>query len=154
MPMNQDQLEYQKRSARLYQERFDNGLREIGVRAPEPVLGQVPNDYRREVLRAIKKNHLQNHELYKLNMRGLPDEVLDNFEPMVINAAKSELCNNDNVPPGELRKVDKINSFGRLCETNFYGESFVKQMNRPGRRVVSFTTDRSKFDAAKGRWFT
>jgi hypothetical protein len=148
MSMTEAQLKYQQRSARLYQERFDNALRDIGVRAPEPVLGQDPNSYRREVLRMIKKDHLQNHELYKLNMRGLPDEVLDNFEPMVINAAKSELCNNDNVPPGELRKVDKFDAFGRLCETNFYGESFVKQLNRPGRRVTSFLTPHGRVNAA------
>ena len=73
MPMTSDQLEYQQRSARLYQERYDNALREICVRAPEPILGQNPSDYLREVLRAIKKNHLQNHELYKINVRGLPD---------------------------------------------------------------------------------
>ena len=148
MSMTEDQLKYQQRSASIYQKRYDNALRDIGVRAPAPVLGQHPNDYRREVLRTIKKNHLQNHELYKLNMRGLADEVLDNFEPMVINAAKSELCNNDNVPPGELRKVDKLDAFGRLCETNFYGESFVKQLNRPGRRVVRFCTDQGFVDAS------
>jgi hypothetical protein len=38
MPLNQDQLEYQQRSARVYQEMFDGPLRKIGMRAPQPVL--------------------------------------------------------------------------------------------------------------------
>jgi hypothetical protein len=152
--MTSEQLDYQKRSARIYQERFDNALRDIGVRAPEPVLGMHPDDYRREVLRAIKKNHLQNHEYNKLNMRGLPSEVLDNFEPMIINAAIAEAQNPMNVPPGELRQIDKLDTYGNLRERQWIGQDcFVKQMNRQGRRVVSFTTDRGKFDAAKGRWF-
>ena len=149
MPMNQDQLEYQQRSARIYQQRYDEALREIGERAPAPILGQDPNSYRREVLRKIKVNHLQNHELYKINVRGLPDEVLDNFEPMIINAAKSELRNNDNVPPGQLRKVERLDPHtGHVCETSWYGESFVKALTRPGRRVTSFRTDQGFFDAS------
>ena len=76
MPMNDQQLDYQQRSARLFQERYDSTLRQVGMRAPEPVLGQSPDDYRREVMRTLKKTFLNNHSLHKINMRGLPDDVL------------------------------------------------------------------------------
>ena len=138
MSMTEFQQKYMQNSAQVDQFRLDNGLRDIGERAPAPVLGQSPNDYRRETLRKVKLHHLQNHELYKINVRGLPDEVLDNFETMIINAAKSELRNNNNVPPGTLRRVDTLDQTGRLSCTEFYGESFVKSMGRPGRKVVAF----------------
>lgn len=149
MPLNQEQLEYQQRSARIYQQRYDEALREIGVRAPEPILGQNPSDYRRETLRKIKLNHLQNHELYKINVRGLPSEVLDNFEPMIINAAITEAQNPMNVPPSELRQIDKFDTYGNLRERRFIGhDCFVKAMSRPGRRVASFLTPHGHVDAS------
>ncbi len=54
MPLNDQQLDYQKRSARIYQARNDDTLRQVGMKAPEPVLGQSPDDYRRETLRTLK----------------------------------------------------------------------------------------------------
>jgi hypothetical protein len=117
----------------------------------------LPNDYRRENLLKLKKNYLRNHNFYKLNMRGLPDEVLDNLEPQIIDAAISEAQNPNNVPLGELRQIDKLDTYGNLRERRFIGqECFVKFAdygNRAGRRVASFTTDKGRFDAAKGKWF-
>lgn len=98
MSMTQDQLEYQRGSARLYQERYDNALRQIGMRAPQPVLGQSPNAYRREVMRTLKRTYLQNHEFGRINMRGLPDEVLPEFEKQVVAASIAEAENPRNVP--------------------------------------------------------
>ena len=46
--MTKDQLGYQQKSARIYQQRYDDTLRKVGMRAPQPVLGQDPDDYRRE----------------------------------------------------------------------------------------------------------
>jgi hypothetical protein len=46
----------------------------------------------------------------------------------------------------EIKKVDPRTGH---TEIHFYGqESFVKQMMRPGRRVLSFSTDRGRFDAS------
>ena len=60
-------------AARKFQAYYDETLRKVGMRAPEPTLGQTVNDYRRETLRTLKRTFLpQVHELYKVNFRGLP----------------------------------------------------------------------------------
>ena len=45
-----------------------------------------------------------------------------------------------------IRELDETDALRMI---RFVGqESFVKQMMRPGRRVLSFTTDRGRFDAS------
>ena len=149
MSMTSEQLDYQKRSARLFQERYDSTLRQVGMRAPEPVLGQDPNTYRRETMRTLKKTFLNNHSLHKINMRGLPDDVLPAFEQQVLSAVVTEAYNPKNVPLGELRKIERYDEYGKVKEIQFIGqECFVKDMNRPGRRVASFHTDHGFVDAS------
>jgi hypothetical protein len=153
MSMTEDQLKYQQRSARLYQEKYDGTLRQVGMRAPEPVLGQSPDDYRRETLRTLKKTFLANHELNKVNMRGLDSSVLPPFEAQVLDAVVKEAYNPQNVPPGELRKIERYDEYNKVKEILFVGQdSFVKQMGRAGRKVVSFLTPNGRYDPAKGKW--
>jgi hypothetical protein len=60
----------------------------------------------------------------------------------------TEANNPKNVPPGEIRKIERLDETGRVRCIDWIGQdSFVKQMMRPGRRVLSFTTDRGRFDA-------
>ena len=90
--MTPDQQRQQQHAIRADQERFDRALAKIGERARAPVLGESRNDYRREQLREIKRRHLANHELYKVNMRGLPDgPALDNVEQMVCDAMVKDI---------------------------------------------------------------
>ena len=141
MSMTEDQLAYQQRSARLYQSRYDDVLRQVGMRAPQPILGQHPDDYRRETLRTLKRTFLNNHDLYKINMRGLPSDVLPQFEGMVLEAGKIEILNPKNVPLGEIKQINVLDEGGKLMRRDFVGqECFVKFMPnyREGRRVVRF----------------
>ena len=140
--MNAEQLKYQQDAIRSDQERFDQALVKIGERAPAPVLGQTRTEYRQETLRAIKKRHLTNHDLYKVNMRGLTGQALDNIEPMVLQAAVDEYWNPRNVPLGEIHERKRMDENGRVRCIEFLGqESFVKFMGRPGRRVTGWRTD-------------
>ena len=128
-----------------YQEYFDNTLRKVGMRAPQPVLGTTVNDYRRETLRTIKHTFLpQNHPLYAVQMRALKADALGALEPQVLQAAVVEANNPCHVEPGQLRKVEELDEYGKLKTIKWIGqESFVKAMGRPGRRVKSFLFDRS-----------
>jgi hypothetical protein len=128
-----------------FQEYCDTTLRKIGLRAPQPTLGQTVNDYRRETLRTIKRTFLpQNHPLYGVQMRQLKPDALQALEPQVLQAAVVEANNPCHVPAGELRKVEELDDYGKLKTIRWIGpESFVKQMMRPGRRVTSFLFDRS-----------
>jgi len=138
-------------AARKFQEFYDATLRKVGMRAPQPVLGQTVNDYRRETLRTLKRTFLpQNHELYRIQFRGLPADVLNPFETQLLSACLVEAYNPQHVPPGELRKIEEFDEYGKVKTIKFIGqESFVKAMGRPGRlaRIRTPTTDPGWFRA-------
>src|SRR5262249_43831355 len=90
MPSEQEHFD----AARKFQEFYDNTLRKIGMRAPQPVLGDTVNNYRRETLRTLKRTFLpQNHELYQIQFRGLPADVLNPFEAQLLQACVVEANN-------------------------------------------------------------
>ena len=118
---------------------YDDALREVGVRAPAPVLGQSVRDYRRETLRMLKYTLPEDHPLRQVNYRGLRTDSLNALEPQVMAAFKAEKVNPNKLADGEYKPVPKLNPYGQVQETRFIGkESFVKFMGRPGRRVVNF----------------
>jgi hypothetical protein len=81
----------------------------------------------------------QNHPLYGVQFRGLKADALPVFEQQLLPAVVTEANNPAHVPPGELRKIEEMDEFGKLKMIRFVGqESFVKAMGRPGRRVVRF----------------
>ena len=120
-----------------------------GRAPPAPVLGQSVNDYRRETLRQLKRTFLPPaHDLYQVQYRSLRPDALQALEPQLLTAVVAE-ANNPTHVPGELKKIEELDETGALRMIRFVGqESFVKQMMRPGRRVLSFTTDRGHFDAS------
>src|SRR6516165_6821066 len=132
-------------AARKFQAYYDDTLRKVGMRAPQPVLGETVNHYRRETLRNLKRTFLpQNHDLYQVQFRQLEADALQVLEPQLLQACVVEANNPVHVPLGELRKVEELDEFGKLKTIKWIGqESFVKAMGRPGRRVTSFLFDRS-----------
>jgi hypothetical protein len=136
--MSSDQQHFD--AARQFQEYYDQTLRKVGSRAPAPVLGQSVNDYRRETLRQLKRTFLpQNHDLYRVQYRGLQSDILNVFEPQLLQAVVVEANNPAHVPVGELRKIERMDEYGKVKCIDWVGqESFVRMMTRPGRRVVRF----------------
>jgi hypothetical protein len=130
-------------AARKFQAYYDDTLRKVGMRAPQPMLGETVNHYRRETLRNLKRTFLpQNHDLYQVQFRQLKADALQVLEPQLLSAVVVEANNPAHVPPGELRKVEELDQYGQLKTIKFIGqESFVKAMGRPGRRVKSFLFD-------------
>src|SRR5215813_8589760 len=137
-------------AARKFQAYYDDTLRKVGMRAPQPVLGETVNHYRRETLRNLKRTFLpQNHDLYQVQFRQLESDALQELEPQLLNACVVEAYNPQHVPVGELRKIEELDEYGKLKTIKWIGpESFVKAMGRPGRRVVSFRTDQGYVDAS------
>jgi len=130
-------------TSRKWQEFYQREVEDIGLNIPPPTLGQRTNDYRREMMRLLKKTFIPpTHDLYKVNMRGLPADVLEGYEKMLLPAVKVEAFNPLTVPKGEIREVHKIHPQSGHKMNVFVGqESFVKQMGLPGRRVIGFKTD-------------
>ena len=53
------------------------------------------------------------------------------------------------MPAGELKEVERLDEYGKIKFIDWVDqESFVKAMGRPGRKVLSFCTDRGRFDAS------
>jgi hypothetical protein len=123
-----------------FQEYFDSALRQVGARAPAPSLGMSVNDYRRETLRTLKHTFLPPaHDLFKVQYRGLKADALDALEPQLLKAVQVEAVNPAHVPVGQLKKIERMDEYGKVKCIDFIGqESFVKAMGRPGRRVVRF----------------
>jgi hypothetical protein len=94
-------------------------------------------------------------------MRGLPDEVLPQFEKQVIDAALVEAYSPANNAPGELlRQVEKIDDYGKVKEITFVGcptpygqRSFVHDFVSPVvRKVNSFFADGRVYDVPEAKW--
>ena len=137
--MTREQLLRMQASARVYQARADSVFQEWGFRAQAPTLGQDPEDYRRDLAVTAKRQLPYGHELRKIKLWKLPRDAFEVMEPQVYAACKQAASRPDSVPPGEMREVTRINPQNGHKEVHFIGnESFVKDMMRPGRRVVSF----------------
>jgi hypothetical protein len=136
-------------ASRRFQAYYDETLRKVGMRAPQPILGETVNHYRRETLRNLKRTFLpQNHELYQVQYRQLEPDALQVLEPQLLNACVVEANNPIHVPLGELRKIEELDEYGKLKTIKWIGqESFVKAMGRPGRlaRIRTPTTDPAWF---------
>src|SRR5262249_9121280 len=136
-------------AARRWQEHYQAAVEDIGLSIPPPTLGQTTNNYRREMMRLLKQTFIPpTHDLFKVQMRQLPDDVLAGFEQMLLPACRVEAFNPLTVPKDEIRDGIKTDA-NALKVRHFIGqESFVRQMGRPGRRVVSFRTDQGYVDAS------
>jgi hypothetical protein len=123
------------------QAQIDPWFLKVGLRASPPTAGQSANHYLAEQCRFLKRQFLpQNHPLYKVNYRKIRDDstILNGFVPQLLEAVVTEAFNPNNVEPGEFRKIERRDEYGQVKFVEFIGpESFVKQMGRPGRRVVS-----------------
>src|SRR5262245_18061929 len=136
-------------ASRRWQEHYQKEVEDIGLNIPPPTLGQSTNDYRREMMRLLKKTFLPaTHDLSKVNMRGLPDDVLSGFEDMLLPGCKIAAFDPLTVPKGLIRDVLKTDVNGPKVRHFLGQDSFVKFMGRPGRRVVSFRTDQGYVDAS------
>src|SRR5262245_24707011 len=136
-------------ASRKWQEHYQKEVEDIGLNIPPPTLGQSTNDYRREMMRLLKKTFIPRaHDLSRVNMRGLPDDVLQGFEQMLLPACRTEAFNPATVPRGEIREVVKIDANGQRVRHFIGQDHFTKFMMRPGRRVVSFRTDQGYVDAS------
>jgi len=126
-------------SARVYQARADSVFQEWGFRAPAPAIGEGPEDYRRELAIRAKRQLPYGHEMRIKNLRKLPRDVFEAFEPQIYQACREAAKRPDSAAPGELREVVKVNPLNGHKEITFLGrEHFVREMGRPGRLVVSF----------------
>jgi len=72
---------------RKWQEHFDGKLSQVGMRAPEPVLGQTVSDYRRDVLLKAKRAFIpRTHQLRQFSLDDVKDDALGVIEQKILDA--------------------------------------------------------------------
>jgi hypothetical protein len=149
MPMSREQLLQVQASARIYQARADDAFQSWGMRAPAPVIGEDPEDYRRRLMIRAKKQLPEGHELRQVTVNQLPAETLNIYEPMFYDACKKAGNTADSAAPNGLRMVERINPANGQRMIEFLGtRSFVHDFKSPVRRVVSFRTHQGAVDAS------
>jgi hypothetical protein len=128
---------------REYQQRCDDALQPWGERAPMPRADESISTYRRRLANTMQRRLPEDDELRRLDFNSMPSEAYNNFEQMLYPKVEAAAGRPDSAADGELREVTRINPHNGYKEITFQGkESFVKQMTRPGRRVISFLFDR------------
>ena len=140
-------------AARKWQEHFDDKLSRVGMRAPEPVLGQSVSDYRRDVLLKAKRAFIpRTQQLRQFSLDDIRGDALNIIEQKILEAVEVEAFNPANVERGTLRELPKVHpqtghkmnvfigqdhfamlhNFGVNASINFGGGA------RPGRRMSLF----------------
>ena len=96
-------------SRRQWQAFFDEHLRDIGERAPQPTADQSTAQYLRAVCRTLKYGHLpEGHELRGIPFdKNLPNDALYQLVPQVVEATKKAVNDPATVPYGEFRAIEK-----------------------------------------------
>lgn len=137
--MNREQILQMQASARVYQERYDNVLQPWGVRAPAPTLGQDIDAYRRNLAVQAKRLLPDDHQLKKVQYRGLPSDAFEGYEPQLLRAVRTVATDNASVPyDAPLRRIEDVDSNGmkiiKWIGQRWFGHDFTRE----GRKVVRF----------------
>jgi hypothetical protein len=141
MGMSREQLLQLQAAARIYQARFDSALEPWGQRAPAPVFGQDPNDYRRNMSASAKKLLPTDHKLRRVKYWDLKQDAYEALEPDLLRAVTEHGHRNDSVPfDAPLRQVTETSQNGTVI-TKFLGQrSFVEDFKSVPRKVAYFRT--------------
>jgi hypothetical protein len=151
------ELERQKQERlTLFQARYDSVLEPLKRAAAAPKEEIGVNEYRRRSLGFIQQFLPPDSKWRGVSLDGCMSEALNAIEPQILNEARLAATNPRMLAHTPAAKPDTIDPSLRAVTLNgittFHGESFVRNMGRPGRRVVSFTTDQGRYVPGRG-WF-
>jgi hypothetical protein len=156
----QQEAEVQSRLSR-YQSVYDPILEPLRRAAPPPQQGESVNEYRRRSLGFIQQFLPPSSEWKNVSLDGCMSDSLNAIEPQILNAARRVATDPRMLAQTPAARPDTADGTLRMVELNgvrtFHpgepGANFVKMFTRPGRRVLSFTTDNGRWNAATGGWF-
>ena len=151
MPLTREQELQVQASSQVIQARYDEAFQPWGMRAPERVIGEPIDDYRRKLAIKAKKLLPEDHEYRQVQFRQLRDDAFDVFEPQLLKDCKSAAYRADSVPLGEMRRVEEVDQNG-LKTVKWIGQrSFVEDFKQVPRRIAGFWTPHG-YMTATGRY--
>jgi hypothetical protein len=92
-------------------------------------------------------------EIAQVSFAQLPDDVVPKFAEIMRERVEANLFRTDNMRPGDMRAVMIVDENTGMKQRCWIGpESFVKEMGRPCRKVVSIKAkDQILYEAAGSR---
>jgi hypothetical protein len=121
------------------QEDWDLTFSKLGRSAPAQRADEATVDYQRRLARIGRKYIPSGEEIAAVRFdASMPDGVVPKFSEMMRAAVERNLYRTDNMQEGELRPVMETDPNTGMKTRSWIGPtSFVKEMGRPCRRVVS-----------------
>jgi hypothetical protein len=141
---------------RVIQAVYADAYRSFGTEVPAPVDDESPMSFRKRLFNRLARRLPSGHDLEDVRADDLGSQpvVFDNFEAMLLDAAKAEgeRPSEANLPSdGSLVARHRTDSATGERMTEFFGRSsFIKDMTRPGRKVQAII-DRNSAQAIWGR---
>jgi hypothetical protein len=134
---------------REIQATYAPAFQSFGTEVPQAIDDEHPMAFRKRLYNRLARRLPPGHELSQLRADDFGSQpiVFDNFEAMLLDAAKAEgeRPSAANLPAsGELISRVRVDEATGEKSINYYGvESFIKSLGRPGRRVAAIMDRRS-----------
>ena len=119
------------------QERWDGTFAKLDRSCPAQRADEAPVDYLRRLSRIGRRYIPKGEQMASVNFAELNDDVVPKFSELMRAAVERNLYRTDNMAPGELRAVMRVDENTGQKIREFYGpDCFVKAMGQPARRVI------------------
>ena len=119
------------------QERWDGTFAKLDRSCPAQRADEAPVDYLRRLSRIGRRYIPKGEQMASVNFAELNDDVVPKFSELMRAAVERNLYRTDNMQPGEMRAVMRVDENTGMKIREWVGpDSFVKSMGLPCRRVV------------------
>ena len=119
------------------QERWDGTFAKLDRSCPAQRADEAPVDYLRRLSRIGRRYIPKGEQMASVNFAELNDDVVPKFSELMRAAVERNLYRTDNMAPGELRAVMRVDeNTGQKIREWIGPDSFVKAMGQPCRRVI------------------
>ena len=120
----------------------------FGERPPQPMADERPGAFRKRLFKTLQRRLPEGHEWSGVRADDLADPAArTEIERLVISAATAEGLKPSvsNLPEGREITRNRVDPETGARATEFYSRSsFIKDLGRPGRRVVRLLDPRSR----------
>jgi hypothetical protein len=127
-----------------FQVKYDSVLEPLKRSAAPPQQGIGVNEYRRQSLGFIQRFLPPDSKWRGVSLDGCKSDALNAIEPQILDEARLAATNPRMLAHTPAAKPDTLDPNIKAVtlngQTTFWGESFVRAMSRPGRRVAGFYT--------------
>jgi hypothetical protein len=109
-----------------------------GRRAPHPRSRETRIDYRARLCRDASAWLPADHELKHVRVDGMSGKATGIFFEKFLSAMKAAARDADTVPPGELRRIERVAPTGHKVTSYVGRRTFIDAHHQPNRRVIGW----------------